>query len=125
MTDDQPISTQTPIANQATDTASSVSAPSEIGTTISVTGDVNVTDRGGSGVVSSTSDERTVNNSDDAVRHHYRVLSDDEKALMVEIKDAGANLLELIDKLPDTYRTQHARIQAEGAVMFAVKELTT
>ena len=37
-------------------------------------------------VVASESDERTVNN---AARHQYRVLSDDEKEAMVWIKDQG------------------------------------
>lgn len=37
--------------------------------------------------VASESDNRTVNNT---VRHNYRVLSDAEKAQMVELKDLGA-----------------------------------
>lgn len=46
--------------------------------------------------VDSASDDRTANN---AVRHRYRVLSDAEKAQMVEIKDKGAEFLALIDSL--------------------------
>jgi len=40
--------------------------------------------------IDSTSDDRTVNN---AVRHQYRVLNEDEKAQMTRIKDMGAALI--------------------------------
>lgn len=46
--------------------------------------------------VSSTSDQRTVNNT---VRHSYRVLSDVEKARMASVKDKGAEFIALIDLL--------------------------
>jgi len=43
--------------------------------------------------VDSTSDERTVNNT---MRHAYRVLTDDEKANMQAIKDAGLAFHDLV-----------------------------
>lgn len=74
--------------------------------------------------VDSASDERTVNN---AVRHQYRVLSDEEKAAMTEIKDAGAALLEAIERNVAKLAGREAalaRTNAEQAVMWAVKGLT-
>lgn len=41
--------------------------------------------------VSSSSDARTVNNSPNAMRHNYRVLSDAEKAAMTALKDKARN----------------------------------
>lgn len=76
--------------------------------------------------VDSASDDRTANN---AVRHAYRVLSDEEKAAMVEVKDQGAKLLAVLDSL--YHRTpEHtrcipiARQKVEEAVMWAVKGIT-
>lgn len=46
-------------------------------------------------LVESTSDQRTVNNH---LRHQYRVLTDDEKALVAEIKDKGAEFIDLLHK---------------------------
>lgn len=46
--------------------------------------------------VESASGARTVNN---AVRHQYRVLSDEEKAAMIAVKDKGAEFLALLDTL--------------------------
>jgi hypothetical protein len=72
--------------------------------------------------VDSASDERTANN---AVRHQYRVLSDDEKAGMVAVKDAGAALLNTFDTHCQPSReTALARTKAEEAVMWAVKGIT-
>jgi len=93
--------------------------------------------------VDSASDDRTANN---AVRHAYRVLSDDEKAQMIAIKDAGATLLKLIDELREqdcrlpatevgdvvltgvsisTRMLDIAATRAEEAVMWAVKHITS
>ena len=46
--------------------------------------------------VDSEADNRTINN---AVRHQYRVLSDEEKAQMVAVKDKGLEFIKLIDGL--------------------------
>lgn len=72
--------------------------------------------------VDSASDDRTANN---AVRHTYRVLSDDEKAQMVAIKDAGAALLNLIASAGTGRELSIARTKTEEAVMWAVKHITT
>lgn len=71
--------------------------------------------------VSSTGDGRTVNN---AVRHAYRVLSDDEKATMQEIKDKGLALIELIDSVGSSRELSIAKTKTEEAVMWAVKHVT-
>jgi hypothetical protein len=87
--------------------------------------------------VDSASDDRTANN---AVRHQYRVLSEDEKAKMVAVKDAGAAFLTLLDSLATppvpvegqpgmamgTFdRELHiARERIEEATMWAVKHIT-
>lgn len=71
--------------------------------------------------VDSASDDRTANN---AVRHTYRVLSDAEKAQMVAIKDAGAELLRLIGEVGSSRELSIARTKTEEAVMWAVKHVT-
>ena len=71
--------------------------------------------------VDSASNDRTANN---AVRHQYRVLSDDEKALMVAIKDAGAALLKIIQNAGSSRELSIARTKTEEAVMWAVKHVT-
>lgn len=68
----------------------------------------------------STSDERTTN----SVRHQYRVLSEEEKATMAEIKDKGLEFLNLLDRLAQDRETALARTKIEEAVMWAVKGLT-
>ena len=62
--------------------------------------------------VSSTSDQRTVNNT---MRHQYRVLSDDEKA---------AELHALIASATPSRENSLAMTKVEEAVMWAVKHLT-
>lgn len=71
--------------------------------------------------VDSASDDRTANN---AVRHAYRVLSDEEKAQMVAVKDKGAEFLTLVDSLGPSRETSLARTKIEEAVMWAVKHIT-
>lgn len=71
--------------------------------------------------VSSTSDARTVNN---AMRHAYRVLSDEEKAQMQALKDKGQELLDLIEKCGGSRELSIARTKTEEAVMWAVKHVT-
>lgn len=72
--------------------------------------------------VSSESDDRTVNNS---TRHAYRVLSDQEKADMVELKDMGAAFIEKCNALGRSRELSIAITNAEQAVMWAVKHVTT
>lgn len=72
--------------------------------------------------VDSASDDRTANN---AVRHQYRVLSEQEKLAMVAVKDAGAAMLSVFDQYCQPGReTALARTNAEQAVMWAVKGIT-
>ncbi len=84
--------------------------------------------------VDSTSDERTANN---VMRHEYRVLNDEEKALMKEIKDAGNEFLWLLHragggdrdgtKIDDFMASRElsiAKTKIEEAVMWAVKHVT-
>lgn len=71
--------------------------------------------------VDSTSDERTVNN---VMRHSYRVLTDEEKALMQAIKDKGLELHDLIESIGSSRELSLAKTKTEEAVMWAVKHLT-
>jgi ABC-type transport system involved in cytochrome c biogenesis ATPase subunit len=71
--------------------------------------------------VDSTSDDRTVNN---VMRHAYRVLSDDEKALMQAIKDEGLKFHELVESAGQSREVSLAKTKIEEAVMWAVKHIT-
>ena len=72
--------------------------------------------------VASEGDERTVNN---AMRHQYRVLSDEEKEGMVRLKDFGLAFLNAIDDIvPKGREASLAKTKIEEAVMWAVKGLT-
>lgn len=71
--------------------------------------------------VDSTSDQRTVNN---VMRHAYRVLTDEEKALMQAIKDKGLELHDLIESIGNSRELSLAKTKTEEAVMWAVKHLT-
>lgn len=72
--------------------------------------------------VASESDERTVNN---AMRHQYRVLNDDEKEAMLWIKDQGQTMMDFIDvNTPKGREASLAKTKIEEAVMWAVKGLT-
>ena len=71
--------------------------------------------------VSSTSNERTVNN---VMRHQYRVLSDDEKAAMQKVKDMGLEFHDLLSSLGNSRELSLAKTKVEEAVMWAVKHLT-
>ena len=71
--------------------------------------------------IDSASDARTANN---AVRHTYRVLSDEEKAQMVALKDAGAAFLTLCDGVGASRELSLAKTKIEEAVMWAVKHVT-
>lgn len=71
--------------------------------------------------VSSTSDDRTVNN---VMRHAYRVLSDDEKAQMQAIKDEGLRFHDLVESIGNSRELSLAKTKIEEAVMWAVKHIT-
>lgn len=71
--------------------------------------------------VSSTSDQRTVNN---VMRHAYRVLSDEEKASMQKIKDDALALHEYFGSLGTSRELSLAKTKIEEAVMWAVKHVT-
>lgn len=71
--------------------------------------------------ITSTDDTRTTNN---VVRHEYRVLSDDEKALMKAVKDKGFELIELLTAIGSNRELSIAKTKTEEAVMWAVKAIT-
>jgi hypothetical protein len=80
--------------------------------------------------VDSTSDERTANN---VMRHEYRILSEEEKAQMKQIKDLGSEFLLLLHQVghtnPDSERFATRELSLAGtkieeAVMWAVKHIT-
>ena len=71
--------------------------------------------------VDSTSDARTVNN---VMRHAYRVLSDEEKALMSKVKDMGLELHNVLEGMGASRELSIAKTKLEEAVMWAVKHLT-
>ena len=71
--------------------------------------------------IESTSDERTVNN---VMRHNYRVLSDDEKTQMQEIKDLGLELHDALDGIGSSREISLAKTKVEESVMWAVKHIT-
>ncbi|MCA0425643.1 MAG: hypothetical protein LCH61_20435 [Proteobacteria bacterium] len=80
--------------------------------------------------MSSTSDARTVNNT---MRHAYRVLSDEEKAMMSRLKDVGGEFLALLHQAGGTNpegdrlasrELSLAQTKIEEAVMWAVKHVT-
>jgi hypothetical protein len=80
--------------------------------------------------VSSTSDERTANN---VMRHEYRILSEEEKAHMKEIKDIGAEFVAMLHRVGRTKVEDErlasrelslAQTNIEQAVMWAVKHIT-
>lgn len=91
-------------------------------------GDPNTTQSGisgGAGVgqqrVPSTSDDRVKNN---VMRHEYRVLTDNEKKAMQEIKDMGLMFHEHITMLGNSREVSVAKTKVEEAVMWAVKHIT-
>ena len=67
--------------------------------------------------VNSASDDRTANN---AVRHTYRVLSDEEKAQMIALKDIGAAFIAKCNEVGKSRELSLAVTNAEQAVMWAV-----
>lgn len=71
--------------------------------------------------VDSTSDARTVNNT---MRHAYRVLGDEEKKIMSDIKDMGLAFHDYCEKLGPSRELSLAKTKIEEAVMWAVKHIT-
>ncbi len=71
--------------------------------------------------VEAHSDERVVNNT---MRHQYKVLTDDEKAQMVAIKDAGLAFHEMLGGLGSSRELSIAKTKVEEVVMWAVKHVT-
>ena len=69
----------------------------------------------------STSDEHIVNNT---VRHQYRVLTEEEKAQMTELKDQGLKFIETCERIGKSRETSLAITKMEEAVMWSVKALT-
>lgn len=74
--------------------------------------------------VNAASDDRTVNNSANAMRHNYRVLTAEEKAVMTAFKDKGQELLDLIAAQGGSRELSIARTKTEEAIMWAVKHVT-
>jgi len=72
-------------------------------------------------MVDSHPDRRIDNNQ---LRHQYRILSEQEKADMVEIKDAGLAFLKMVDRFEPSREMSLARTKIEEAVMWAVKSIT-
>ena len=71
--------------------------------------------------VASESDSRTANN---AVRHTYRTLTDDEKQQMVDLKDIGAAFINRCNAIGNSRELSLAITNAEQAVMWAVEHVT-
>lgn len=72
--------------------------------------------------VDSTSDQRTTNN---VMRHEYRVLTDEEKFYMKDVKDKGLKFINLIDHIGSGREYSLAKTKIEEAVMWAIKGLTS
>jgi hypothetical protein len=79
----------------------------------------------------SGSDERAERNN--IMRHNYRVLTDEEKAQMQELKDSGLAFVELLHSIGGTTGAGDrqgsrelalAQTAIEEAVMWAVKHVT-
>lgn len=71
--------------------------------------------------VNSEGDQRVANNT---MRHQYRILSEEEKELMLSIKDKGAEFEAVLDGMAPSREVSLARTKIEEAVMWAVKGLT-
>lgn len=71
--------------------------------------------------VESTADERVVNN---VMRHEYRILNQEEKDQMGNIKDLGLDLHQYLDGMGSSRELSGAKTKIEEAVMWAVKHIT-
>lgn len=76
-------------------------------------------------MVNSAGDDRTANN---AVRHQHRVLSEEEKAAMVWLKDNGAAFINYVNEIKENGTAPRemslAITKMEEAVFWAVKGIT-
>ncbi|MCV6583979.1 MAG: hypothetical protein OIF47_00440 [Marinibacterium sp.] len=72
--------------------------------------------------VNSGSDERVKNNT---VRHTYRTLSDLEKTQVNDLKDLGEAFVEKCREIGKSREMSTAITNAEQAVMWAVKHVTS
>lgn len=77
--------------------------------------------------VDSAGDERTANNTN-VMRHNYRVLDDEEKSQMIQVKDMGLNfhnfLTEVMEQKGGSPELEQAKLKIREAVMWAVNHLT-
>ncbi|MDE2577931.1 MAG: hypothetical protein KGL46_03915 [Hyphomicrobiales bacterium] len=71
--------------------------------------------------IDSASDARITNS---VMRHEYRILTDDEKERMRQIKDQGAAFLTLLGQCGASRELSIAATKMEEAVMWAVKHVT-
>ena len=71
--------------------------------------------------IESTSDDRIKNN---AMRHRYRRLTDNEKNQMQNIKDMGLGLYSYIESLGSSRELSLAKTRVQEAVMWAVNHIT-
>lgn len=69
----------------------------------------------------SASDDRTANN---AVRHTYRALNEDEKLQVMELKDLAAAFITKCNEIGGSRELSLAITKAEEAAMWAVKHVT-
>lgn len=58
------------------------------------------------------------------MRHQYRVLGEDEKALMALLKDKGLEFHNILDGMKGSREISLAKTKIEEAVMWAVKSIT-
>lgn len=71
--------------------------------------------------IPSGDDERTSNN---ILRHEYRVLSEEEKLQMKELKDLGVEFIECCRRIGKSRELSIAITKIEEAVMWGVKWVT-
>ena len=72
-------------------------------------------------MIDSGSADRVRNNT---MRHQYKVLNDTEKRQMLEIKDKGLALFELLEHMGQSRELSLAKTKVEEAVMWGVKHVT-
>ena len=71
--------------------------------------------------IGSEQDGRIANST---VRHSYRILTDEEKADMLQLKDIGQAFIDKCKSLGGSRELSLAITNAEQAVMWAVKHVT-
>lgn len=58
------------------------------------------------------------------MRHEYKVLTEEDKAVMLDLKNKGLDFFKLCDMLGQSRELSIAKTKIEEAVMWAVKHLT-